>query len=73
MPNILDLMIFLHKLILLIFSVNKLVNFKGFERMTDGFNEAMLKAVYIEVEIIGLRRVGSEITHNDYVEGINNV
>ena len=52
---------------------NKLVNFKEFARMTDDFNGAMLKAVCVEAGMIALRRGGAEVTHNDYVEGINQV
>ena len=52
---------------------NKLINFKEFARMTDDFNGAMLKAVCVEAGMIALRRGGSEVTHNDYVEGINQV
>ena len=52
---------------------NKMVNFKEFARMTDDFNGAMLKAVCVEVGMISLRRRGAEVTHNDYVEGINQV
>ena len=52
---------------------NKLINFKEFARMTDDFNGAMLKAVCVEAGMIALRRGGSEVTHNEYVEGINQV
>ena len=52
---------------------NKLINFKEFARMTNDFNGAMLKAVCVEAGMIALRRGGSEVTHNDYVEGINQV
>ena len=52
---------------------NKLVNFKEFARMTDDFNGAMLKAVCVEAGMIALRRGGTEVSHNDYVEGINQV
>ena len=52
---------------------NKAINFKEFARMTDDFNGAMLKAVCVEAGMIALRRGGSEVTHNDYVEGINQV
>ena len=52
---------------------NKLVNFKEFARMTDDFNGAMLKAVCVEAGMIALRRGGAEVTHADYVEGINQV
>ena len=52
---------------------NKLVNFKEFARMTDDFNGAMLKAVCVEAGMIALRRGGTEVSHNDYFEGINQV
>ncbi len=52
---------------------NKAINFKEFARMTDDFNGAMLKAVCVEAGMIALRRGGNEVTHNDYVEGINQV
>ena len=52
---------------------NKLINFKEFARMTDDFNGAMLKAGCVEAGMTALRRGGSEVTHNDYVEGINQV
>ena len=52
---------------------NKAINFKEFARMTDDFNGAMLKAVCVEAGMIALRRGGSEVIHNDYVEGINQV
>ena len=52
---------------------NKAIDFKEFARMTDDFNGAMLKAVCIEAGMIALRREGAEVTHADYVEGINQV
>ena len=52
---------------------NKAIDFKEFARMTDDFNGAMLKAVCVEAGMIALRRGGAEVTHNDYVEGINKV
>ena len=52
---------------------NKAIDFKEFARMTDDFNGAMLKAVCVEAGMIALRRGGAEVTHNDYVEGINQV
>ena len=52
---------------------NKMVNFKEIARMTDDFNEAMLKAVCVEAGMIALRRGGTEVSHNDYFEGINQV
>ena len=52
---------------------NKAIDFKEFARMTDNFNGAMLKAVCVEAGMIALRRGGAEVTHADYVEGINQV
>ena len=52
---------------------NKMVNFKEFARMTDDFNGAMLKAVCVEAGMIALRRGATEVSHNDYCEGINQV
>ena len=52
---------------------NKAIDFKEFARMTDDFNGAMLKAVCVEAGMLALRRGGAEVTHNDYVEGINQV
>jgi 26S proteasome regulatory subunit T5 len=52
---------------------NKAIDFKEFARMTDDFNGAMLKAVCVEAGMIALRRGGAEVTHADYVEGINQV
>jgi 26S proteasome regulatory subunit T5 len=51
----------------------KTINFKEFARMTDDFNGAMLKAVCVEAGMIALRRGAKEVTHNDYIEGINSV
>lgn len=49
------------------------VNFKELARCTDDFNGAMLKAVCVEAGMIALRRGASELTHEDFVEGVNSV
>lgn len=50
---------------------SKIVNFKELARSTEDFNGAMLKAVAVEAGMIALRRGGTEVTHEDFVEGIN--
>lgn len=50
-----------------------LVNFKELARSTDDFNGAMLKAVTVEAGMLALRRGGTEISHEDFVEGVNQV
>lgn len=49
------------------------VNFKELARSTDDFNGAMLKAVCVEGGMIALRRGAAEVTHEDFVEGVNTV
>jgi 26S proteasome regulatory subunit T5 len=49
------------------------VNFKELARSTEDFNGAMLKAVAVEAGMIALRRGGTEVTHEDFVEGVNSV
>jgi len=51
----------------------KNVNFQELARSTEDFNGAMLKAVSVEAGMLALRRSGTEITHEDFVEGINQV
>lgn len=51
----------------------KYVNFKELSRCTDDFNGAMLKAVCVEAGMIALRRGAAEVTHEDFVEGVNSV
>jgi 26S proteasome regulatory subunit T5 len=51
----------------------KMVNFKELSRSTEDFNGAMLKAVAVEAGMQALRRSGVEVTHEDFVEGINSV
>lgn len=42
-------------------------------RSTDDFNGAQLKAVCVEAGMNALRRGGDSLTHEDYIEGINQV
>ena len=51
----------------------KYVNFKELARCTEDFNGAMLKAVCVEGGMIALRRGAAEVSHEDFVEGINAV
>jgi len=46
------------------------VSFKELAKATDNFNGAQLKAVTVEAGMVALRRGASEITHEDFVEGI---
>lgn len=49
------------------------VNFQELARCTDDFNGAQLKAVCVEAGMVALRRGGNELSHEDFVEGINAV
>ncbi|XP_074585020.1 26S proteasome regulatory subunit 6A homolog [Curcuma longa] len=49
------------------------VNFEELARSTDDFNGAQLKAVCVEAGMRALRRDATEITHEDFNEGINQV
>jgi 26S proteasome regulatory subunit T5 len=49
------------------------VNFEELARSTEDFNGAMLKAVCVEAGMIALRREGTVIKHEDFVEGIQAV
>eukprot|EP00128_Syssomonas_multiformis_P009513 Colp12_sorted_trinity150504_noHs@24291 len=49
------------------------VNFEELARCTEDFNGAMLKAVCVEAGMIALRREATELTHEDYMEGIQEV
>ncbi|XP_024364862.1 26S proteasome regulatory subunit 6A homolog [Physcomitrium patens] len=49
------------------------VNFEELARSTDDFNGAQLKAVCIEAGMLALRRDATEITHEDFNEGITQV
>ena len=46
------------------------VNFDELARCTDDFNGAQCKAVCVEAGMIALRRSGSELQHEDYMDGI---
>lgn len=46
------------------------VNFEELARSTDDFNAAQLKAVCVEAGMLALRRDATEVTHEDFVEGI---
>src|SRR6185437_6932294 len=46
------------------------VNFEELSRITNDFNGAQLKAVCVEAGMIALRREGTVINHEDFVEGV---
>ena len=46
------------------------VNFDELARSTDDFNAAQLKAVCVEAGMLALRRDGTEVSHEDFNEGI---
>lgn len=50
-------------------NVNSDTNYEELARCTDGFNGAQLKAVCVEAGMIALRRGGTELAHEDYMEG----
>nr|WCZ58388.1 26S proteasome regulatory subunit 6A [Paratrimastix eleionoma] len=54
-------------------NVSKDVNYDEIARMTDDFNGAMLKAVCVEAGMLALRRGGTELQHQDYVDGVAQV
>merc|ERR1719478_1290703 len=54
-------------------NVNAEVNFEELGRCTDDFNGAQLKAVCVEAGMLALRREGTEIQHEDFMEGITQV
>ena len=49
------------------------VNFDELARSCDEFNGAQCKAVCVEAGMIALRRGSSEIRHEDFMEGIQEV
>jgi len=49
------------------------VNFEELARCTEDFNGAMLKAVCVEAGMIALRRDAEELTHEDYMSGVQEV
>jgi 26S proteasome regulatory subunit T5 len=54
-------------------NVNAEVNFEELGRCTDDFNGAQLKAVCVEAGMLALRREGTEIQHEDFMEGVTQV
>lgn len=46
------------------------VNFEEISRSTPDFNGAQVKAVTVEAGMCSLRRGGTQIRHEDFVEGI---
>jgi 26S proteasome regulatory subunit T5 len=49
------------------------VNFEELARSTTDFNGAQLKAVCVEAGMVGLRRGATQLRHEDFVEGIQQV
>eukprot|EP00163_Fabomonas_tropica_P008040 TRINITY_DN1765_c0_g1_i1.p1 TRINITY_DN1765_c0_g1~~TRINITY_DN1765_c0_g1_i1.p1 ORF type:complete len:433 (+),score=121.83 TRINITY_DN1765_c0_g1_i1:212-1510(+) len=49
------------------------VNFEELARCTDDMNGAQLKAVAVEAGMLALRRNATELQHQDFMEGINEV
>jgi len=54
-------------------TINENVNFEELARCTDEFNGAQLKAVCVEAGMIALRRGASELCHEDFMDGIQEV
>lgn len=49
------------------------VNFEELARCTEDFNGAQMKAVCVEAGMLALRRDATEISHEDFMEGITQV
>jgi len=49
------------------------VNFAELARSSPDFNGAQVKAICVEAGMCALRRAGTEVRHEDFVEGINEV
>jgi len=49
------------------------VNFEELARCCDEFNGAQCKAICVEAGMLALRRGGTELTHEDFMEGIQEV
>lgn len=49
------------------------VNFEELARSSDDFNGAMLKAVCVEAGMLALRRDATELHHEDFMAGIQEV
>jgi len=54
-------------------NVSANVNFEELSRITNDFNGAMLKAVCVEAGMIALRRDATEISHEDFTDGVSEV
>eukprot|EP01104_Vermistella_antarctica_P009055 TRINITY_DN2310_c0_g1_i1.p1 TRINITY_DN2310_c0_g1~~TRINITY_DN2310_c0_g1_i1.p1 ORF type:complete len:432 (+),score=134.28 TRINITY_DN2310_c0_g1_i1:37-1332(+) len=54
-------------------TVSPVVNYEELARCTNDMNGAQLKAVSVEAGMIALRREATEISHEDFVEGISAV
>jgi len=54
-------------------NVSDAVNFEELARCTEDFNGAQLKAVCVEAGMIALRREQSQLLHEDYMDGIQEV
>ena len=54
-------------------NVDEGVNFEELARCTDDFNGAQLKAVAVEAGMHALRREGTIIMHEDFMEGVSQV
>ncbi|OMJ24211.1 26S protease regulatory subunit 6A [Smittium culicis] len=54
-------------------NVSENVNFDELARCCDEFNGAMCKAICVEAGMIALRRGGTKLMHEDFMEGIQEV
>ncbi|PVU94271.1 hypothetical protein BB561_002679 [Smittium simulii] len=54
-------------------NVSENVNFDELARSCDEFNGAQCKAICVEAGMIALRRAGTKIMHEDFMEGIQEV
>lgn len=54
-------------------NVSSSVNFEELARSCDEFNGAQCKAVCVEAGMIALRRNGTELSHEDFMDGIQEV
>ncbi|KAI0243695.1 26S proteasome regulatory subunit 6A [Massospora cicadina] len=54
-------------------NVSSNVNFEELARSCDEFNGAQCKAVCVEAGMIALRRDGTELSHEDFMDGIQEV
>ncbi|KAJ2187889.1 26S proteasome regulatory subunit 6A [Coemansia sp. RSA 530] len=54
-------------------NVSKDVNFEELARSCDEFNGAQCKAICVEAGMIALRRGATQLSHEDFMEGIQEV